>query len=293
MSKKKQRQTIQRQIESLQGFIWNDTLSCAYDSVWVILLAIYKTDRQRWNSDIRDQNRCLSLFTEYMEQVNGNEITLEEARNQLRDYLHSLDPLAFPVQATLGGTGIDNVCDKTLIPSVDTVTWTLFCVACERHTNRTRTVSGMWDCTRLKWNQSRYKSGSPRYASIQKWLPVVLHEPVHRRCQHCDSKLERHYVYDTLPSFLVFNVYESTAKLEQFVEVQDQQYRLCGVVYFGNFHFTSRVITAAGDVLFYDGMVDDGNCSYDGNLRSMTVTSLHETRGRAMSIAIYYKVVAE
>ena len=151
----------------------------------------------------------------------------------------------------------------------------------------------MWDCTRLKWNQSRYKSGSPRYASIQKWLPVVLHEPVHRRCQHCDSKLERHYVYDTLPSFLVFNVYESTAKLEQFVEVQDQQYRLCGIVYFGNFHFTSRVITAAGDVLFYDGMVDDGNCSYDGNLRSMTVTSLHETRGRAMSIAIYYKVVAE
>ena len=53
-----------------------------------------------------------------MEQVNGNEITLEEAQNQLRDYLHSLDPLAFPVQATPGGTGIDNVCDKTLIPSV-------------------------------------------------------------------------------------------------------------------------------------------------------------------------------
>ena len=61
-------------MESLQGFIWNDTLSCAYDSVWVILLAIYKTDRQRWNSDIRDQNRCLSLFTEYMEQVNDQSI---------------------------------------------------------------------------------------------------------------------------------------------------------------------------------------------------------------------------
>ena len=105
----------------------------------MILLAIYKTDRQRWNSDIRDQNRCLSLFTEYMEQVNGNEITLEEAQNQLRDYLHSLDPLAFPVQAT---PGIDNVYDKTLIPSVDTMPWTLFCVVCERHTNRTRTVSG-------------------------------------------------------------------------------------------------------------------------------------------------------
>ena len=74
-----------------------------------------------------------------MEQVNGNEITLEEARNQLRDYLHSLDPLAFPVQAT---PGIDNVYDKTLIPSVDTMPWTLFCVVCERHTNRTRTVSG-------------------------------------------------------------------------------------------------------------------------------------------------------
>ena len=89
----------------------------------------------------------------------------------------------------------------------------------------------------------------------------------------------------------MFNVYESTANLEQFGKV-DHQY-LCGIVYFGNFHFTSWVITAAGDVLFYGGMVDDGNCSYDGNLRSMTVTSLHETRGRAMSIAIYYKVVAK
>ena len=53
---------------------------------------------------------------------------------------------------------------------------------------------------------------------------------------------------------------------------------------------TSRVVTPAGDVLFYDGMVDDGMCSYDGNLNSMTVTSLHETRGRAMSMAVYYKV---
>ena len=33
VSKKKQREIVQRQINSLQGFIWNDTLSCAYDSV--------------------------------------------------------------------------------------------------------------------------------------------------------------------------------------------------------------------------------------------------------------------
>ena len=53
-------------------------------------------------------------------------------------------------------------------------------------------------------------------------------------------------------------MYESTTK---FVKIQDQQYRLCGIVYFGNLHFTSRVVTAADDVVFYDDMVDNGKCS--------------------------------
>ena len=80
---------------------------------------------------------------------------------------------------------------------------------------------------------------SDRYASLQKWLPVVLHEPLHRRYQNCDNRLERQYIYNSLLSFLVFNVDETTAKLVQFIKLQ-QQYRLCGIVYFGNFQFTSQ-----------------------------------------------------
>ena len=97
MSKKKQREIAQRQINSLQGFIWNDTLFCAYDSVWIILIAIYRDNRDEWNNNTCDENRCISLFTEYMEQVDNNEITLEQARNQLREYFHELDPLTFPI----------------------------------------------------------------------------------------------------------------------------------------------------------------------------------------------------
>jgi hypothetical protein len=49
------------------------------------------------------------------------------------------------------------------------------------------------------------------------------------------------------------------------IDVRQTLYRLAGVIYFGNFHFTARVITKDGRVYSHDGM-DGAYSSYQGQL---------------------------
>ncbi|TFK52742.1 hypothetical protein OE88DRAFT_1626892 [Heliocybe sulcata] len=63
--------------------------------------------------------------------------------------------------------------------------------------------------------------------------------------------------------------------------------RLCGIVYFGEFHFTCRFITKTKDVYFNDGAQTGRQCILEGNLYDMDIYSLLTCRGKSASLALY------
>src|SRR5882762_10029565 len=61
---------------------------------------------------------------------------------------------------------------------------------------------------------------------------------------------------------------------------------LKGIVYAGDFHYTSRVC-AKGLVWFHDGMVTGRSCTYEGKLNVFTDSDLSVCNGKTSSLIIY------
>jgi hypothetical protein len=61
---------------------------------------------------------------------------------------------------------------------------------------------------------------------------------------------------------------------------------LRGIIYFGEYHFTARIIHPDGSVWYHDGR--QGHlCQKEGPLKSFSSESLRTCRGRSLTLAIY------
>ena len=76
-------------------------------------------------------------------------------------------------------------------------------------------------------------------------------------------------------------------KLEFETENGTKTLDLRGIVYHGQYHFTSRIISSQKQVWYHDGMTTGKSCSYDGMLNDMTDNDLRKCRQRYLSLAVY------
>ncbi|KAI0644145.1 hypothetical protein C8Q79DRAFT_913509 [Trametes meyenii] len=66
-------------------------------------------------------------------------------------------------------------------------------------------------------------------------------------------------------------------------------YRLCGLIYFGKFHFTCRVVSRSGEVWFHDGMTTGNKLTFEGNLVNISDV-LCKAGQRKLSVVVYVKM---
>ncbi|KAF8325502.1 hypothetical protein F5887DRAFT_873953 [Amanita rubescens] len=64
-------------------------------------------------------------------------------------------------------------------------------------------------------------------------------------------------------------------------------YKLCGIVYFGESHFTARVVYNNGMVWFHDGLATGQKLIYEGMLNNCP--SLNQCKGKDAIVALYVK----
>src|SRR5204862_281163 len=79
----------------------------------------------------------------------------------------------------------------------------------------------------------------------------------------------------------------SVAQLASETENGTKTLDLRGIVYHGQYHFTSRIISSQKQVWYHDGMTTGKSCSYDGMLNDMTDNDLRKCRQRYLSLAVY------
>ena len=73
------------------------------------------------------------------------------------------------------------------------------------------------------------------------------------------------------------------------IDNNEVTYKLQGIVYYGEAHFTSRVIYENGMVWHHDGLETGKNLVYEGTLNNLQSEDLSSNRGRPATLAIYVK----
>ena len=93
-------------IDSPQGLTWDsENWSCAYDAIIGILYNIWIQDPSQWNMVLGlHSNVALDILLKGFEQVREESISLEDARDEVRHYLHQLNEATIPEGAV--GTSV-------------------------------------------------------------------------------------------------------------------------------------------------------------------------------------------
>jgi hypothetical protein len=115
-----------------------------------------------------------------------------------------------------------------------------------------------------------------------------------RYCPSCGEQLMRISNYVNVPSILIFeHVNEYDLDIQKSIQLtvakQKTNFSLRGMIYFGGYHFTSRVISLEGNVWYNDGMITGRRCIQGGNFDTLTNENMRKYRGRGLRYSIYTK----
>ena len=110
-----------------------------------------------------------------------------------------------------------------------------------------------------------------------------------RKCPQCQTKVDTVFHFREPPSFIVMGIYDSlNVIMEHVINATGYEYKLRGLIYYGDHHFSCRVIDEVGGVWFNDGIHTKSVCSYEGDIREIDPVNLTEARhGRRCIVGIY------
>jgi len=96
-----------------------------------------------------------------------------------------------------------------------------------------------------------------------------------------------------LPKFIAFELRDKATVLDAIVSLRqltgtNLNYRLAGIVYFGDAHFVAHIIRQDGQIWFHDGITTCCNLIYEGSIGSdhIDLSSAH-SKGSYRNILLY------
>ena len=261
---------------SPKGMKWSNN-SCAYDSLFTPLFALWSSDREGWKDRFNSMNNAIALklidgFFRY-EQA---EISLEDARDYVRQMLSRSQPaLRFGRFAS-----IERLCQELFTTSYFVRETYYQCP--NDHQERQNKV---FDVVLHK--------GVSGFESISEWVSTSSEQASHL-CRICQLQAKIVYRFEAAPPLLAFSFPGSSTHIDHSFElsVDDKQhtYQLFTVIYYHEVkaHFVSYVITKDGQIWFYDGMsyLSNPTMEYCGTLHNLP-PQLNTCRGGQASVAIY------
>ena len=134
-------------------------------------------------------------------------------------------------------------------------------------------------------------SAAKSYADIASWMHDLRDETT-RTCLVCAEKMALiHQIKYPLPLIaLEFQDFNIPISYDFNISISNSNilYKLCGIIYFGDSHFTSRVIYDNGMVWFHDGIDTGQTLKYEGMIHNLK-GSLNACGNKKASVAIYAK----
>lgn len=285
--------TASETISPPQGFRWDAAnYSCAYDSLFTLLLGLYQEDQVWWNTAFARQNHYLRLLTAQFNLVRPGSYTLEEARDEVRAELSATDPLQFPLTGR-SGTDIYALCRFMLGSISRPLQWTANCSRCNLSTALSDMEQNvLYECTTSVWRRrSNRLPGRESMRTSKEWLLAFSSMITDQTCYSCNQTLHQHLGRMSAQPFLVFTSPDRLIiQWEPTLDVGDETYRLFGLIYYGEFHFTCRLVDRNGAIWFHDGQQIQRDCTYQGSIQNATPRMIQAYKKGRACVALYCRL---
>src|SRR6266550_3563957 len=237
------------------GIAW-DQNSCAYDSILCIMYSLWLFNKPVWNDWLRHlSNIHLKKLCLDFEKIDLNIKTLSSTRDRLRHRLQKISNEKFPWGAF---TAIEDILSYILETNSVTFDSIFTCP----HSTRNADIQ---DTTCL------LTSGRTIIHSIGHWINNLnITEFHHYRCDLCHDNMQTIKRICQNTPLLAFHFAGQKPFIDSTftVNINEQiiTYILSGVIYFGNYHFTSRILDKSGLIWFHDGIATGNDVIYEGTL---------------------------
>lgn len=93
-----------------------------------------------------------------------------------------------------------------------------------------------------------------------------------------------------VPLFIAYSVFDISVQVTLSIKLYQNNFKLIGIIYFGNFHFTSRIIDYSGNIWFNDSLETGQQCKWKDNINCVDPALLSKNKGRKIAMVIYIKV---
>src|SRR5262245_11067876 len=211
------------------GLIWdNQNYSCAYDALFTILYTIWTSDILKWSEFFDKTSESLSILNNGFNMYHKNELTIENARDNVRYYLHDQNNILFPS----GPVGM-NITDlaSILCRPLNPISKTNYeCMDCEILTKTTNKFTYYVNLQRSDLNITNKDS----IASI---LERLLYQPTSRRCNNCNDILYKNISFVDPPELLIMHLPYTDVKINTSFKLYNKSYKLKCVVFYCNNYY--------------------------------------------------------
>jgi hypothetical protein len=211
--------------------------------------------------------------------MNG-QATFKTARDTIRHELHSQSPAQFPYG--IRGTSVAALTSAILAPHNFVAISSPECTNCE--------YSEPPINDRLEFVLYEKEDMAK---STCKWLVFLEHE-THEKCPHCLSAMMQPISFKSTPSVLVFEINSRNIKVGKTLIFEQEGETVIldirGLIYHGDFHFTSHIIGTDGMVWYHDGITTKSSCGNEGDFNTFFSKNLLKCRGKNLFLVVYARV---
>jgi len=125
------------------------------------------------------------------------------------------------------------------------------------------------------------------------WLGSLEHE-THEKCPHCFAAMVQPINFKSTASVLVFEINSRNIKVSKTLKFEQEGETVVldvkGLIYHGDFHFTSRIIGNDGMVWYHDGMTTGSSCENEGDFDKFFSKNLLKCKGKNLILVVYARV---
>ena len=222
------------------GCRWSQN-SCAYDSVFTPIFALWCNNRVSWARDIGSMGNAVSdLLLEGFSLYERGDTSLEDVRDDARRLI------ACSPNGTAFGyyTSIENVFTHLLRTNA---------VVSERyyvcHNGHHVFHSNDYDAF--------LSAGLHEYESIVQWVSTETNHAL-TQCEVCGLPANVKLRFRNCPPLIAFSFPQMRISIDNTFEITIEnsgyRYTIAAVIYYANQHFTAKIITRDGRIWFYNGM---------------------------------------
>lgn len=243
--------------EAPSGTQWRDN-SCAYDAVVTILYSVWKDDPlSRTVEFVRLNATYLGpLSTDFSRIASAAGHRLEDARDTMRRLLGNVDCVMFGYGEY---TSVHSLLERILTSSVPVTQSSVICTSGH--------VVDRAGAASLSCQLMLVDSAGESLQDHVNRLGVTSAT----RCVHCNLPLVRIFTFVSAPTLISFDLSGGVRpRLNYIVDIPVNgrpavRYALRGVVYYGEHHFTCRVVSESGHIWYHDGMRTGSQLRMEGS----------------------------